>query len=106
MKKLQKRRQNWLSVICITIFYDLFIHITPSKDIAYDQTWLNERLTALGKLRRNKVLKIWLPIKFIVVGFVFAGIVIGISSSDIITTILILLDIIIVTVLIWANQSK
>ena len=103
MKKSIKQRQNWFSVIWITIFYDLFIHIT-SEDIAYDQSWLNERLTALGKLRRNKVLKIWFPIKFIVIGLIFAGIVIGISSSDIITTILILLDIIVVAVLIWSNR--
>ena len=104
MKKSRKQRQNWFSVIWITIFYDLFIHTTSFEDIAYDQTWLNERLTALGKLRRNKVLKIWFPIKFIVIGLIFAGIVIGISSSDIITTILILLDITVVAVLIWSNR--
>jgi len=103
MKKRKKQRQNWLSVIWITLIYDLFIHTSASEDIAYDQVWLNERLTAVGKLRRNKVLKIWFPIKFIVLGFIFAGIVIETSSSDIITTILILLDVIIVTVLIWAN---
>ena len=102
MKKCKKQHQNWLSVIGITLFYDLFIH--TNEDIAYAQTWLNERLTALGKLRRNKVLKIWYPIKFIVIGFIFAGIIIGIGLSDVITTILVLLDIIIVSILIWSNR--
>ena len=104
MKKSRKQRQNWFSVIWITIIYDFFIHTNSFEDIAYDQSWLNERLTALGKLRRNKVLKIWFPIKFIILGLIFAGIVIGISSSDIITTILILMDIIVVAVLIWSNH--
>lgn len=104
MKKCRKRYQNWLSVIWITIFYDLFIHTNSFEDIAYNKEWLDERLTALGKLRRNKVLKIWFPIKFIVIGFVFAVIIIGIGLSDIITTILILLDIIVVVVSIWANR--
>ena len=103
MKKNRKKHQNWLSVIWITIFYDLFVHIN-ADNFVLDEEWLDERLTALGKLRRNKVLKIWFPIKFIIIGFIFAVIIIGIGLSDIITTILILLDIIVVALLIWANQ--
>ena len=104
MKKQRKQCTNWISVIIITIFYDLFIRINPFEDIAYDQSWLNERLTAVGKLRRNKVLRVWLPIKFIIVGLIFARIIIGVCSSDLITTILILLDVIVVAILIWANK--
>lgn len=104
MKKCRKQHQNWLSVIWITIFYDLFVHTSSSKDIAYNKEWLDELLTALGKLRRNKVLKIWFPIKFIIIGLIFAVIIIGIGLSDIITTILILLDIIVVAISIWANR--
>lgn len=104
MRKCRKKHQNWLSIIGITIFYDLFVHTHSSEDIAYNKEWLDERLTELGKLRRNKVLKIWFPIKFIIIGLIFAVIIIGIGLSDIITTILILLDMIVVTLLIWANR--
>ena len=102
MKSKRKQHTNWISVILITIFYDLF---NPSKDIAYNQQWLNERLTAVGKLRRNKVLNIWYPIKFIIVGLIFAGIIIKVCSSDLIITLLILLDVIVVGMLIWTNRN-
>lgn len=104
MKKQRKQRTNWISVILITIFYDLFIHDNVSKNLGYDQSWINDRLTAVGKLRRNKVLRVWLPIKFITIGLIFAKIIIGVCSSDLIITILILLDVIIVATLIWANK--
>ena len=56
MKNKRKQHTNWISVILITIFYDLFIQTNPSKDISYNQQWLNERLTAVGKLRRNNMI--------------------------------------------------
>ena len=105
MKNKRKQHTNWISVILITIFYDLFIQTNPSKDIAYNQQWLIERLTAAGKLRRNKVLNIWYPIKFIIVGLIFAGIIVKVCSSDLITTLLILLDVVIVGMLIWSNRN-
>lgn len=103
MKK-NKLRENWFSVICITLFYDLFMHTNPTENFCLNQQWLNKRLSAVGKLRMNKVLKIWLPIKFIIVGIIAANLIINNCSSNFYTTIFILLDIIIVSLLIWANR--
>ena len=103
MKKC-KLRENWFSVICITIFYDLFIHTHPTENFCLNQQWLNKRLSAVGKLRMNKILRIWLPIKFIIIGIIIAILIINTCSSNFYTTLFIVLDIIIVTLLIWANR--
>ena len=99
MKKC-KLRENWFSVICITIFYDLFIHTHPTENFCLNQQWLNKRLSAVGKLRMNKILRIWLHIKCIII----AILIINTCSSNFYTTLFIVLDIIIVTLLIWANR--
>lgn len=100
-----KKRSNWFSVIFITIFYDLFIH--DNKDYhVYGKEWLDKRLTAVGKIRSDKVFKKLTIIKAIIIGLIFAGIIINIGLSDILTTILILLDLIVVVLIILSNKKN
>lgn len=99
-----KKRSNWLSVIFITIFYDLFIY-DNKHDFLYGEEWLNKRLTAVGKVRSNKILKKLTIIKSIIAGLIFAVIIINIGFYDIVTTIAILLDLIVVALIIWSNKK-
>lgn len=82
-----KKKEDWLSVILLSLYDDIFNRgtdpeLTDHRHFNRDELWLNKKLTYKGQLRSKKFLRVWHPVKYIILGSLFACFIFSSGLSD------------------------